>query len=187
MKEKVTIFHCMEVFLFILSLSVIGFLIYSYKNYDPNDSSEIYKQSVKRIYDGWELEGQQEDVVFPVKLLKEKTVLLTTFPGNIDNKDYLSFCVTSANVKVFVDGEQRYSYVHNPKVGFIKSIRTKYVFIPIDSSDCNRQLRLEFEGGMEKRRSVGAVFYGDRLSLVREYLKENILQIGIRNKCVIRA
>lgn len=173
-----------EILIFISFVALIGFLIWSWKFTDAkNDSisferTELKGEWVRALEDG-------SFVNFPMPgeadvEAGEHLVLLYKIQDNVLDGDYIATRAVHMNMIFYVDNELRYQSVQDDKSApYRKDIASRYVYVPVNTSDIGKTLRVECY-----RNSPGVLrfknwYVGEKISHLTNYIQEFSLQMLI--------
>lgn len=173
-----------EILIFISFAALVAFLIWSWKFAGAKSDSISFERT--------ELEGEWARELDDGSLVSfsmpgeanveagEHLVLLYKIQDNVLDGDYIATRAVHMNMIFYVDDELRYQSIQDEtSAPYRKDIASRYVYVPVNSSDIGKTLRVECY-----RNSPGVLrfknwYVGEKISHLTNYIQEFSLQMLI--------
>lgn len=127
-------------------------------------------------------DGCREEIKLPMsdKIVNaNKDVVETVLYDEIDRGACISIRSSKQDIKVYIDNELRKSYSTKDTRLFGKNSVSRYHFIELDKEDAGKTLRIEISSESQYLGTVKQVYYGDKMGIWLNYIKNNLVSILI--------
>lgn len=127
-------------------------------------------------------DGCREEIKLPTsdKIVNaSKDVVETVLYDEIDSGACISIRSSKQDIKVYIDNELRKSYSTKDTRLFGKNSVSRYHFIELDKEDAGKTLRIEISSESQYLGTVKQVYYGDKMGIWLNYIKNNLVSILI--------
>ena len=120
-------------------------------------------------------DGSRKDVEIPGTFEVDEhstAVIEAALPASIPEDAYISLRSATAEVKVFVDGNLRYTYSLNASPFSKGYTTTAILFVGLQQEDAGKVLRIESTSDTIYCGYIDTVYYGDRTGILLHYFRE---------------